>query len=211
MNLEDKRIGNTEIKNFFRAIAYYINDPKTFYNFSLVNKLSNLACKEFTAMKIYEFCEEYTLRYNEENFYIFKVLPSGELQGLGRYINGYQYECIYYHERGLNKFISTDYYTSPFKSIFLKKRNVLIEYDESYVAIRNINNMCLSKTVKCTLCNKFHVFKFFFSLGNRTVQYSKDCYSKEKYKFYKDFGYEFRGFRSRNLIKSVIQYSRTLL
>lgn len=122
MNLQDKRIGKGEIRNFFRALAYWIDDPQTFYNFALVNKIAKEACEEFRAMKMYEFSniKEYVL--SEFLAYtIFKILPNGNIHGISTH--GYQdidnggcsSDFVDYYYNG--KLISTtSYIENPYNS-----------------------------------------------------------------------------------------------
>ena len=236
MNLKDKRIGNTEIKNFFRAIAYWIKDPKTFYNFSLVNKLSNSACKEIKAMKIYEFSEEYS--YEEYlSKYKFKALPNGEIHGNATYysydyVSDIEYTEICYHEYGISKYAightlngaeTTEERTVEIVpdinyKVFMKKRNILItlfdvkEGNHDTVEFMNIKTVRSIESEKCKICKRFH--KFLFIQGTQRYWYAKDCYSKDKYEFSiwstlpEDIYNEIYGIeKKRNLIKSVVQYT----
>lgn len=237
MNLSDKRIGNTEIKNFFRAIAYYINDPKTFYNFSLVNKLSHLTCREFKAMKIYEFLKEYSYQEYETKCK-FKVLPNGELHANVIYnyfdcVQTIEYNETVYYEYGTPKYSITypisyeaeiSITTPPFYKyrVFLKKRNLLITQGKGYVEFMNIKTGKTIEAQVCKTCKKYHRFIFVFGSGNGNRNdkyfYSKDCYSKENYKVERynyDFlsafvEMEYKKNTNRNIIKSVIQYSKSL-
>ena len=217
MNLRDKRIGKTEINNFFRAIAYYIKDPQTFYNFSLVNKLSNSACKEFKAMKIYEFSEE--VSFDADGFvYTFKFLPNGWLHGLfktidyfphsendiryysyGKLVTEFFYSC--YHTIGYDftysgKVVSEIRETTEF---FLKSCSILVTVQENKVNFHNTRNDKYITGEKCDICSRIH--KFY----SDEKWYGKDCYEKGNYRF--SFDNNFID-RKRNIIKSVIQYAK---
>lgn len=198
---------------FFRGVAYYINDPKTWINFTLTCKYFSQLNKEFSPLKknefrvsIREWISRFTLKipdaeqlYFPTNIDIPLVLPNGTLHGYCEILDSEFTTRTSILKTGFLTYL----YPYEVKNVeyrFIRER--IVRICDEYTMFVNYCDFPRIYAYKCSICNKKH---FFYSTGTECILL-KNCFDTEFH--FQTSRWNF--FRRQKITKSILDYAKII-
>jgi hypothetical protein len=210
----DMFIPKSILKLLLRGIAWYIDNPETYFQYALVHSITASAVREFSPYKKTQFTK--WIKFGNIDY---PILPNGWAHGfmsdnghcvtypinglwnpLDRYIKRIKFIDKYfkYVKFTANLYISIYLYSVP---MFNKARCRL---NISTIKNKNKNKKIIISFYKCSFCIKYH--NIILRFGNNHIRLAGECYQPLKFVKYH---YKYMWFKP-SLRSRVTSYARNL-
>ena len=185
---------NSMLKELFRGIAWFIDDPKTLMNFALAHQFSAIAVKEFTPYKKKQFLTNMLISTPSGFSRRYDILPNGDVHGdvhyghstktynSGVFICGTTYNI---EAQTINR-----YYKKTRKEeekLYLTKHFIVREISDEIRNFTDIHHIKTGRRVhfyNCPLCKWYHFAEFWdynYETNTRIFYYMfSDCDDKTR-------------------------------
>ena len=204
---------STFYSEFFRGVAYYINDPNTWINFALTCKYFSQLNKEYSPLKKNEFrvsiCEwmsRFTQKIpvNEQIYFPINfdrplVLPNGTLHGHCEMLyNGYTTRDSILKTGFLTYLYPYEIRNVEFRFI----REILVRITDGFTMFVNYCDFSRISAHKCLICNKKHLFR----AAGTSKSIIKNCFETQ-FNFQMVEGIYWK---RQRIAKSILDYAKMI-